>query len=108
MGGFPKPHSCWKVRGVRRTQRAWVPGANNSLSEYAHPNARGTTGLYSTIDRENILVDFGLQDRNTKPAKAICVANLSVTLMLFERTYNDLSELIPAFVKLCESEIPPL
>jgi hypothetical protein len=80
----------------------------NRLSEYAHPNTHGTTGLYSYDDRENIFVDFGPQDRNTKPAKAICITNLSVTLMLFERTYNRLSELMPDFVELCEREIPPL
>jgi hypothetical protein len=28
--------------------------------------------------------------------------------MLFERTYNRLSELMPDFVELCEREIPPL
>lgn len=103
---FPNPIRVGKfVECVERS----VPGFReqyNRLSEYAHPNAHGTTGLYSTIDRENIFVDFGPQDRNTKPAKAICITNLSVTLMLFERTYNRLSELMPDFAELCEREIP--
>jgi hypothetical protein len=105
---FPDPIRVGKF--VERVERS-VQGFREqyqALSEYAHPNARGTTGLYSTIDRENIFVDFGLQERNTKPAKALCIANLSVTLMLFERTYNHLSELMPDFVRLCEREIPPL
>lgn len=105
---FPKPIRVGKfMECVERS----LPGFQQqykTLSEYAHPNAHGTTGLYSTIDRESILVDFGLQDRNTKPAKAICIANLSVTLMLFEHTYNHLGELMPDFVELCEREIPPL
>lgn len=105
---FPDPIRVGKfVECVERS----VPGFKeqyNHLSEYAHPNARGTTGLYSTIDGENIFVDFGPQDRNTKPAKAICIANLSVTLVLFEHTYNHLSDVMPEFVKLCEREIPPL
>ena len=105
---FPDPIRVGKfVECVERS----VPGFKEQyqmLSEYAHPNAHGTTGLYSTIDRVNILVDFGLKERNTKPAKALCIANLSVTLMLFERTYNHLSDLVPEFVKLCEREIPPL
>lgn len=104
---FPNPIRVGKfVECVERS----VPGFQeqyNRLSEYAHPNAHGTTRLYSTIDRENVLVDFGLQDRNTKSAKAICIANLSVTLMLFEHTYNHISGLMPDFVKLCEREIPP-
>jgi len=105
---FPDPIRVGTfVKCVERS----VPGFQeqyNSLSEYAHPNARGTAGLYSTIDTENILVDFGLQERNTKPAKALCITNLSITLMLFEHTYNHLSDLIPEFVELCEKEIPPL
>jgi hypothetical protein len=105
---FPDPIRVGKfMESVERR----VPGFRdqyNTLSEYAHPNAHGTARLYSTIDRENIFVDFGLQDRNTKPAKAICIANLSITLMLFERTYNHLSEVMPDFVELCEREIPPL
>jgi len=105
---FPNPIRVGKfMECVERS----VPGFRdqyNMLSEYAHPNAHGTTGLYSTIDRENILVDFGLQDRNTKPAKAVCIANLSVTLMLFEHTYNHFGELMPDFVEMCEREIPPL
>jgi hypothetical protein len=103
---FPNPIRVGKF--VERIERS-VPGFQeqyNRLSEYAHPNARGTAGLYSTIDRENIFVDFGLRDRNTKPAKTICIANLSVTLMLFERTYNHLSDVMRDFVKLCEREIP--
>lgn len=102
---FPDPIRVGKF--VERVERS-VPGfqeQHRMLSEYAHPNARGTTDLYSTIDRENIFVDFGLRERNTKPAKALCAANLGVTLMLFELTYNHLSDLMPEFVKLCEREI---
>ena len=69
MGEFPNPVRVGKfVECVERS----LPGFKeqyNILSEYAHPNARGTTGLYSTIDKENIFVDFGLQDCNTKPPK---------------------------------------
>jgi hypothetical protein len=49
---FPEPIRVGKF--VECVERG-VPGFKehyNSLSEYAHPNARGTTGLYSTIDRE--------------------------------------------------------
>lgn len=105
---FPNPLRVGKfVECVERR----VPGFKeeyNRLSEYAHPNSAGTTGLYSTIDRENVLVNFGPNSKNTEAAKAICIANLSVTLTLFEHTYNHLSDVMPDFVKLCEKEIPPL
>jgi hypothetical protein len=39
-----------------------MPGfeaAYHSLSECAHPNWRGVSGLYSKIDRENFVVHYG-------------------------------------------------
>ncbi|HEX5482967.1 MAG TPA: hypothetical protein VFZ08_10120 [Terriglobia bacterium] len=105
---FPNPLRVGKfVESVERR----VPGFKeqyNRLSEYAHPNSAGTTHLYSTIDRENVFVNFGPNSKYTEAAKAICVANLSVTLMMFEHIYNCLSDAMPDFVKLCEKEIPPL
>jgi hypothetical protein len=105
---FPDPIRVGKF--VERVERR-VPGFQdqyNRLSDYAHPNSAGTTGLYSTIDRENILVNFGAVGRNTQRAGEICIANLGVTLMMFEHAYNHLSDVLPDFVKLCEREIPPL
>ena len=75
---FPDPIRVGKfVEGVERR----VPGFReqyNILSEYAHPNSAGTTGLYSTIDRENMLINFGLEDRNIQSAKAICMETLRI------------------------------
>jgi hypothetical protein len=75
------------------------------LSEYAHPNWSGTTGLYSKIDRENFSVDFGQNPRDLESPKHVGVINLSVALGLFEHTYNDLGEEYPAFVRLCEAAL---
>ena len=105
---FPDPIRVGKF--VERVERR-LPGFKEQysrLSEYAHPNSAGTTGLYSTLDRENIFVDFGLKAQNSQPARAICAANLSVTLMIFEWKYNHLSDVMPDFVNLCEREIPAL
>jgi len=77
----------------------------DSLSEYAHPNYLGTTGLYSQNDAENILVNFGTNARASGAAESICMVNLSVALMIFEHTYNALSDLMQDFVVLCESNL---
>jgi hypothetical protein len=75
------------------------------LSEYVHPNWAGTVYLYSKIDKENAVADFGQNIRKPESAKAIGVGNLSVALLLFERSYNRVADLVPAFTKLCEERL---
>ena len=78
------------------------------LSEFAHPNWSGTTGLYSKIDKENFAVDYGSNPRELEGPKHIGVINLSVALGLFEHTYNDLGDDCPAFLRLCEAALNPV
>ena len=75
------------------------------LSEYAHPNWAGTVYLYSKIDKENAAADFGQNIRKPDGAKVTGVGNLSVALLLFERSYNRVSDLIPDFTRLCEEKL---
>lgn len=79
----------------------------DSLSEVAHPNYSGTTGLFSKIDHKNFFVHFG---PNAKYAQGIVMAgtgSLSVTLLIFEHCYNQLEKEFPAFVALCEAALDP-
>ena len=87
-----------KVEGFRRQY--------DCLSEVAHPNYSGTTGLFSRNDPDNFMVYFGSDVRNTEATRRIGLVNLSVALMLFEHTYNSLSEVMPGFVALCEKSLP--
>jgi hypothetical protein len=75
------------------------------LSEIAHPNYAGTTGLFSTMDHENILIGFGPNAQHTFNSKLSGMANLSTALLVFERCYNEMGELMPAFVALCERHL---
>jgi hypothetical protein len=75
------------------------------LSGYAHPNWAGTVYLYSKIDKENAVADFGQNIRKHESAKVTGVGNLSVALLLFERSYNRVSDLIPDFTRLCEERL---
>ena len=75
----------------------------NSLSEVAHPNYSGTTGLFSKTDYDNAFVNVGV---NAKYAKGLITAgtgSLSATLLIFEHCYNELANEFPAFVELCEA-----
>jgi hypothetical protein len=75
------------------------------LSEYAHPNWAGTVYLYSKLDKENGAADFGQNIRKPDGTKIIGVGNLSVALLIFERSYNRVSDLIPDFTELCEERL---
>jgi hypothetical protein len=84
-----------------------IPGFNHQyglLSEFAHPNWPGTVYLYAKHDKGGI-TDFGRNIRESESTKAIGVSNLSVALLMFERSYNRVADLIPAFTKLCEENL---
>src|ERR1700730_12370172 len=73
------------------------------LSEFAHPNWAGTALLYSKPDPPNLWTDFGANIRGIDGPKNIGILNLSVALMFFERSYNRVADLMPAFIELCQS-----
>ena len=75
------------------------------LSEFAHPNWAGTSLLYSKSDPKNLCTDFGANLRGELSTKQVGVVNLSVGLMIFERNYNLVSDLMPSFVELCERTV---
>jgi hypothetical protein len=75
------------------------------LSEYAHPNWAGTVFLYSKLDKKRGTADFGANLRGQGNTKNIGVNNLSVVLLMFERAYNAVAELIPAFTEICENRL---
>jgi hypothetical protein len=74
----------------------------DGLSEFAHPNWAGTTLLYSKPDPQIMGANLGANVRSSEATKQIAVVNLSVALMIFERSYNRISEVLPDFVSLCE------
>jgi len=70
------------------------------LSEFAHPNWGGTALLYSKPDPPNLWTDFGANIRGVDGPKHVGAMNLSVALMLFERSYNRIADLMPTFIEL--------
>jgi hypothetical protein len=72
------------------------------LSEYAHPNWAGTVYLYARHDQINLSTDFGQNIGDARAAKSIGISNLGIALVMFERSYNLVADLIPEFTRLCE------
>jgi hypothetical protein len=79
--------------------------AYDSLSEYAHPNWSGTSFIYSKHDPENVLTNFGKDLRESSNYKIFGVQCLVGSLVLFESLYNQISDLMPDFVKACEGDL---
>lgn len=74
------------------------------LSEFAHPNWAGTTLLFSKRDESQTIANFGENIRGAGSAKATGAVNLAVSLRVFEVSYNSITDLMPAFVWLCEQQ----
>ena len=75
------------------------------LSEYTHPNWAGTVLLYSNTNKQTAITDFGQYVRNAESAKAIGAGNLSVALKMFRSRYNRISDQLPAFIRICETNL---
>lgn len=93
------PEAISLLTFVERLNRK-LPGfhaAYNSLSEYAHPNWLGVSGLYSKIDRENFTIHYGYGLR-TEPAGRQLANALVGGLLAFEDGYNKINNTMPAFI----------
>lgn len=93
------PEAISVLTFVERLNRN-LPGfqaAYNSLSEYAHPNWLGVSGLYSKIDRKNFTVHYG-RNLRAGPAGHQLANALVGGLLTFEDGYNKIADAMPAFI----------
>jgi hypothetical protein len=77
-----------------------IPGfhaAYDTLSEYAHPNWRGVSGLYSRIDKANFTVHFGRGFRANMAGSQL-VRALSGGLTAFAYAYDAIADLMPVWI----------
>jgi hypothetical protein len=74
------------------------------LCEYAHPNWAGTVLLYSKPNPGDQCTIFGQNIRGDS-TKKIGVANLNAALMMFEKSYTRIGDLMPTFIALCENKL---
>jgi hypothetical protein len=85
-----------------------VPGFRKSyddLSEFVHPNWSGTAMLFSKNDHEKILTEIGKNLRDHTSTIRFGLRCLIGSLIAFEHVYNDISDLMPSLIKLCESSL---
>jgi hypothetical protein len=83
-----------------------VPGFKKNyetLCEFAHPNWSGTSLLFSRIDHERVLVEFGNNMHRRDSPSHSGLHSLLGTLALFEHSYNKIGDLLPDLIKICET-----
>ena len=76
-----------------------------SLCEYAHPNRSGTSFLYSKPNSEKIWIDYGKNIRGKESVAVIGLTNLNTSLMIFEHSCNEVGDLMPDFIGICEKNL---
>jgi hypothetical protein len=84
-----------------------IPGVRaryDHLSEFAHPNWSGVSGLFSSPDHAKYTTQFGRGLRTPNNRKEMASNLLVASLDLFESAYNSISDTLPEFL----AELEPL
>jgi len=82
-----------------------LPGIHHNyelLSEIAHPNWSGTMNLYANINYSEFTVNFGKYPKNQEGLVSIILNSFANALSLFIHSYNEISNLMPEFIKQTE------
>lgn len=103
--GMPEAINVLTLLGKADKSIPGILSNYNSLSEYAHPNWSGVSYVYSQIDRKKVLVRLGKNARSIDSPALIGLNSLIGSLAMFEHAYNKISDLMPEFVALCESDL---
>ena len=78
-------------------------GLYDALSEFTHPNWSGVHGAYAKTDRENFLENLGPEF--TELPLVIGLKPLPASLEVFKFYYDQLSEIFPEFIKICDADV---
>jgi hypothetical protein len=83
-----------------------IPGffaAYESLSEFAHPNWSGSSGLYSILDKETRIVHFGRGLDEPDVVRGFIIYAMIGSLGAFDYAYDLITDLMPSFLDELES-----
>jgi hypothetical protein len=102
-----KPQAVNVLSFVDRVNETVVGFRNNYdiLSECAHPNWAGTTGIYATVDMQNRVTAYGRNPITNEAPKAVGLASLATALDIADHVYDGITEMIPEFTILCERNL---
>ena len=105
-GKWPEAPKPVHVLDCLRNMDQKIPGvlsSYDSLSEIVHPNWWGVVGLYSKPDKTNFITYFGRGLRDADSSRSMITSAILGSLGAFEYAYNQISNLMPAFLAELES-----
>jgi hypothetical protein len=103
--GDPEFPEAFNVQTLIKHLDRRTPGvgrAYDHLSEIAHPNWSGVSGLFAWTDKAEFTTYFGHPKERRISALNHCVLAFSASLSLFELDYNNLAELMPGWLSELE------
>lgn len=92
------------VSHMNKQFKGWEEMYSN-LSEYAHPNWFGVMSLYGKLDTKARCLNLEWPERGTRAGEGLPL--LVGALELFKFYYGESSNLLPAFIKVCDNNLPP-
>jgi hypothetical protein len=105
-GKWPEARKPVHVMDCLREMDKKVPGvlsSYDSLSDIAHPNWLGVSGMYSKPDKPKIIRRFGRGLRRADTSRGMITSAILRSLGAFEYAYNRISDVMPAFLAELES-----
>jgi len=75
----------------------------DDLSEYAHPNWFGVMSLYGKLDKETRCLNLQWPESGTRAGEGLPL--LCAALGLFKFYYDQTSNILPAFIKVCDENL---
>jgi hypothetical protein len=75
----------------------------SNLSEYAHPNWFGVMSLYGKLDRQAKRLNLQWPELGTRAGEGLPL--LLGALELFKFYYDESSDLLPAFIRVCDDNL---
>ncbi len=72
----------------------------DDLSEFAHPNWAGTSGVYGSVDRSKVLTRLGNFAKEFP--YEVGLKGLASSLAVFEYAYSEIGDLMPKVVEISE------
>lgn len=105
-GKWPEAPKPVHVMDCLREMDKKLPGVLSSyegLSDIAHPNWLGVSGMYSKPDKPNFMTCFGRGLRRADTSRGMITSAMLGSLSAFEYAYNRISDVMPTFLAELES-----
>lgn len=98
-----EPYNILKAVDQINKKVPYFRRAYDMLSEFTHPNYCGVHGAYGKIDKKNIWMDLGSENKDVPIISGL--SPLVGSLELFTYYYDEMTDLLPKFQTVCDNAV---